>query len=226
VKDPTINRRKYPRVHTESLVSIARLDERDALAHALDLSVGGVRFQCVGLEVKVGEIVRVSLTLGEETTTIIGQLTRVDELDEFTQEVAVSFTKMDPETRERLERYLPGGRDAEVDAENAERRAYRRIGYDMVVGISRATLIDVAAQARDLSLGGIRFVVEGLDLQLADTLRVALDLDGRSISVVGQLVRVTEIDDHSQDVALAFYQVDPQALHILERTLPFGEEVG
>jgi hypothetical protein len=225
VRDPTIDRRKYPRVHTGSLVSIARLDERDALAHALDLSVGGVRFQCVGLDVKLGEIVRVSLTLGEETTTVIGQLTRVDELDAFTQEVAVSFTKMDPQTRERLERHLPGAQDVDADAEGAERRAYSRIDYDTFVGISRATLVDVAAQARDLSLGGIRFTVEGLDLQLADTLRVALDIDGEPISVVGQLVRVTEVDENTQDVALAFYQVDPEALHILERNLPFGEEV-
>jgi PilZ domain len=86
-KDSTFDRRKYPRVRTESLVSIARVDTRQALAQALDVSIGGIRFQCVGLEVELGELLRVLLTIGDRTVSVVGKLVRVTELDGFTQEV-------------------------------------------------------------------------------------------------------------------------------------------
>ena len=78
----------------------------------------------------------------------------------------------------------------------------------------------MAAQARDLSVGGLRFEVEGLDLELAETLQVVLNLDGYEARVIGQLVRVTEIDGDRQEVALAFFDVDPETLERLEEQLP------
>lgn len=106
-KDSTFDRRKYPRVHTESLVSIARVDSREALAHALDVSIGGIRFQCVGLEVELGEVLRVLLTIGDRTLSVVGKLVRVTDLDGFTQEVALSFTEVDPDTLRFLSASLP-----------------------------------------------------------------------------------------------------------------------
>jgi hypothetical protein len=106
-KDNTFDRRKYPRVHTESLVAISRVDSRGALAHALDVSIGGIRFQCVGLEVELGEVLRVLLTIGERTLSVVGRLVRVTELDGFTQEVALSFTEVDPDTLRFLSSSLP-----------------------------------------------------------------------------------------------------------------------
>ena len=71
--DTTLDRRKYPRVHTETLVSIARVDTpQQGLAQALDLSIGGLRFQCVGIEVELGEMLRVELTLGDRTVSVVG----------------------------------------------------------------------------------------------------------------------------------------------------------
>jgi len=107
------DRRKYPRVRTESLVSIARVDRRESLAHALDVSIGGIRFQCVGLEVDLGETLRVQLTIGDRTILVEGQLVRVTDLDGFTQEVALSFTKVDPETLRFLGQSLPEGYELE-----------------------------------------------------------------------------------------------------------------
>ena len=109
----TFDRRKYPRVRTESLVSIARVDTRESLAHALDVSIGGIRFQCVGLEVDLGEILRVQLTIGSRTILVEGQLVRVTELDGFTQEVALAFTNVDPETLRFLASNLPEGYELE-----------------------------------------------------------------------------------------------------------------
>ncbi len=106
-KDSTFDRRKYPRVFTESLVSIARVDSREALANALDVSIGGIRFQCVGLEVELGEVLRVMLTIGERTVSVVGKLVRVTDLDGFTQEVALSFTEVDPDTLRLLSANLP-----------------------------------------------------------------------------------------------------------------------
>lgn len=220
--DPTFDRRKYLRVQTESLLAIGRLDAREALAHSLDVSLGGIRFQCMGLGVQVGDILRVSLTLATATTTVLGQLVRVNNLDEFTQDVALCFVKMDDATRERLERHLPPPEEGAAD----DRRRYSRVPLESVVAVSRATLIDVIAQARDLSLGGVRFVVDGMELQLGDALRVTLDLEGETVTVVGQLVRITELDDMRQEVALAFLEADDASLELLRRYLPAPEDEG
>jgi hypothetical protein len=112
-KDGTFDRRKYPRVRTESLVSIARVDTREALAQALDVSIGGIRFQCVGLEVELGETLRVLLTIGDRTLSVVGKLVRVTELDGFTQEVALAFSEIDPEALRFLTANLPEGYELE-----------------------------------------------------------------------------------------------------------------
>jgi hypothetical protein len=106
-KDESFNRRKYPRVRTESLVSLARVDSPDVLAHALDLSRNGIRFQCVGLEVEQGENLRVTFNLGDRTVTVVGVLVRVTDLDGFTQEVALAFTQIDQDTLDLLDADLP-----------------------------------------------------------------------------------------------------------------------
>ena len=215
------NRRKYARVHTESLVSIGRLEASQVLAHAIDLSPSGLGFMTVGLGVKNGDALRVTLTLGEQTFEVLGQVTRVVEHDGFTQELGLSFTKMDDETRDWLIENLPY---PEPDAFG--RRGYSRVGFEAIVSVARASMVDVAAQALDVSLGGLRFEVEGLDLQLEDTVRVTLEIEGQLLTVVGQLVRVTDLDDFAQEVAMAFLEVDDDAMSIMEESLPVGEEIG
>ncbi len=218
--EATQNRRKYARLLTESLVSIGRLESNRALAHAIDLSLSGIGFMTVGLGVKTGDALRVTLTLGERTAEVLGQVTRVVEHDGFTQELGLNFTKMDTDTHDWLAENLPPS-ESEADG----RRGYARISYEAIVSVGRASVVDVAAQALDVSLGGLRFEVEGLELQLDDTVRVTLELEGQPITVIGQLVRVTELDAFSQEVALAFLEVDPEALAILESSLPAGEEI-
>ena len=111
-KDETFDRRKFPRVRTESLVSIARLGSGSALASALDLSRGGIRFQCVGFEMEAGERLKVTLTLGDQTVDVIGTLLRVTDLDAFTQEVALNFGGLDRDTRALLDLHLPEAEEA------------------------------------------------------------------------------------------------------------------
>lgn len=109
--EPGTERRKYPRVRTDSVVSIRRLDAPEMLAHATDLSLGGIRFECVGVELEVGETVCVTLTLDDRTASVVGRLVRVVELDAFTQEVALAFLMADEETERVLKAVLPDSQE-------------------------------------------------------------------------------------------------------------------
>jgi hypothetical protein len=110
--DMAAERRKYARVRTDSVVSISRLDD-ETLAHAIDVSLGGIRFQCVGVELGVGDTVRVALTLEDRTISVVGKLVRVTDLDAFTQDVALAFLETDDETERLLRESLP--EDQELD---------------------------------------------------------------------------------------------------------------
>ncbi len=112
--DQSFDRRKYPRVMTESVVSIERVSKPRGLAHALDLSMTGVRFQCVGLDLDAGETVRVTLHLDDKTVSVVGTLVRVTELDPFSQEVALAFIEVDPETQQVLRDALPESFELDV----------------------------------------------------------------------------------------------------------------
>ena len=106
MQDPNDDRRKYPRVHTDAVVSIARIETPTSLGHALDLSQGGIRFQCVGVELDLEDVVRVTLTLGCDTIDVVGVLVRIVELDAFTQEVALAFLDVDAHADEVLRHHL------------------------------------------------------------------------------------------------------------------------
>ncbi len=215
--DPTFDRRRFTRIHTDSLVSLARLDTETALAHALDLSIAGVRFRCVGLSLRERDVVKVTFTFAERSVTVIGQIVRASPLDDIAQEVAIQFLKMSEETRDFLLENLPP--ETQLDGTDGERRGLVRRSLDSLVAVSRASMVDVVAQAQDLSGGGIHFVVEGLDLELGEVLRVTLDCEGVPVSAIGQLVRVTHIDDFKQEAALAFLDVEGEAVARLRRTL-------
>ncbi len=105
-EDPTFDRRKYPRVRTEALVSIAFLDSNDVVAHAMDLSLGGIRFQCADLEFELGQMLRVTLKLGEQEASRVGKTVRVTELDAFVQEVGLALIDVDARTLELLHEQL------------------------------------------------------------------------------------------------------------------------
>lgn len=115
-QDIGTERRKYRRVRTDSVVSIRRIDSPEMVAHALDLSLGGIRFECVGIELEVGETVQVDIMLEDCTATVVGRLVRVTELDAFAQEVALAFLEMNDETERVLKETLPEG--YEPDARN------------------------------------------------------------------------------------------------------------
>jgi c-di-GMP-binding flagellar brake protein YcgR len=109
--DSTFDRRKYPRVKTEALISIARVDEKDLVARTVDLSLGGLRFQCVALEVDLDELLRVALKVRDREVSLIGKLVRITDLDELTQELALAFVEVDAAALELIEAELFDSQD-------------------------------------------------------------------------------------------------------------------
>ena len=107
-EDPAFNRRKYPRVATETMVSVARVGSSELLGWSLDVSPGGIRFQWVGLEVEVGEILRITLDLGGHQASAVGKVVRVAALDAIAREVALAFVEADARTLELIEHHLEG----------------------------------------------------------------------------------------------------------------------
>jgi hypothetical protein len=108
MEDPGPNRRKYPRVATETMVAVARVGSSDLLGWSLDVSPGGIRFQWVGLEVEVGEILRITLDLGGQQANAVGRVVRVARLDAIAREVALAFIEADARTLELIEHHLEG----------------------------------------------------------------------------------------------------------------------
>ncbi len=101
-EDPGSERRKYPRIRTDSVMSIRPVEDRESLVQGLDVGLGGVRFGCVGLELDLGELIEVTFNLGDTTTTVLGKVVRLTDLDAFAQEIGLAFLKIDPGTLERF----------------------------------------------------------------------------------------------------------------------------
>jgi len=88
------------------MLFIERLDQQGGMAHGQDMSLGGLRFQCIGFSMALAELVRVQFTLGDKTFSIFGRTSRVSKLDNFAQEVALTFTGMKPDLRALLQHKL------------------------------------------------------------------------------------------------------------------------
>ena len=71
-------RREYPRVRADTQVAIHRVEHGTQLGDAIDLGVGGIRFQCPGNELSVTDLVEITFDLGAESLTVLGNVVRVD----------------------------------------------------------------------------------------------------------------------------------------------------
>ncbi len=99
---PQANRRKYLRVRTGAVVLLRRIEGRTQLARGVDLGIGGIRFQCVGQDLELGEWIAAKLILGDDTVVVVGKVVHVTNVGRR-QEVALAFERViDPETLERL----------------------------------------------------------------------------------------------------------------------------
>jgi hypothetical protein len=97
------DRRKYQRIATDQVISFAPVDARDLLGVSRNLSVGGIRFEAVGCEINLGDVLRVSFNLGDRTVVAVGNVVWATESDPITTDVALEFVEIDPEALRLLE---------------------------------------------------------------------------------------------------------------------------
>ena len=106
---PQANRRKYPRVRTKALVlvrRVRRVEGKTQLARGVDLGLGGIRFQCVGQALELGEVIEATLILGHNSVKVGGKTVRVTDMGQR-QDVALAFERII--ASETLKRYCEVG---------------------------------------------------------------------------------------------------------------------
>ena len=96
-------RRKYRRIGTDQVVSFAPIDARDLLGVSRDVSSGGIRFEAVGCEIELDEILRMTFSVGDQTVVAIGRVAWSTEIDPLTLDVGLEFVEIDPEAVDMLD---------------------------------------------------------------------------------------------------------------------------
>jgi hypothetical protein len=102
-EDTASNRRKYSRVSTDQVISFAPVDARDLLGVSRNLSPGGIRFEAVGCEIELGDVLRVTFNIGDSTVVAVGEVVWATEMDPITTDVGIEFREIDPHVVALLE---------------------------------------------------------------------------------------------------------------------------
>jgi hypothetical protein len=106
------DRRKYSRLATDQVISFAPVDQRDLLGVGRNLSLGGIRFEAVGCEIDLGDVLRVTFNVGEDTFVAVGKVAWATEVDPITMDVGLEFIEIDEGAARRIEEFLS---ETEVD---------------------------------------------------------------------------------------------------------------
>ena len=97
-------RRKYPRISTDQIISFALVESEDRLAVSRNLSSGGICFEVVGCEIEQGEVLRLTFNVLDDTVVAVGRVAWATDVDAFTQEVGIEFIEIDPFALTTIER--------------------------------------------------------------------------------------------------------------------------
>lgn len=96
-------RRKYPRIPTDQMISFAPVERGDYLAVSKNLSPGGIRFEAVGCEIDLGDVIRVTFNVGERTVVAVGRVAWATETDPITLDIGLEFVDIDSDALHVLE---------------------------------------------------------------------------------------------------------------------------
>ena len=96
-------RRKYRRIATDQVISFAPVNERDVLGVGRDLSSGGIRFEAVGCEIDLGDVLRVTFNIGETTVVAVGRVIWSTEIDAISADIGIEFIEIDPSSQRMIE---------------------------------------------------------------------------------------------------------------------------
>lgn len=102
-------RRKYHRIGTDQVISFAEIDRPEQLAVSKNLSTGGISFEAVGIEIDLGDVLRVTFNVGDQTVVATGTVVWATDTDPITQEVGIEFHEIDPEAARLLEELIEPG---------------------------------------------------------------------------------------------------------------------
>jgi len=97
------DRRKYKRLATDQVISFAPVDSRDVLGVSRNVSTGGIRFEAVGCEINLGDVLRVTFNVEEKTVVATGTVVWATEMDPLTTDVGIEFVEIDPIALRMLE---------------------------------------------------------------------------------------------------------------------------
>ncbi|MFK7897566.1 MAG: PilZ domain-containing protein [Myxococcota bacterium] len=96
-------RRKYHRLGTDQVISFAELDRTDQLGVSKDISAGGIRFEAVGIEINMGDVLRITFNIAQQTVVATGTVVWATDTDPITQEIGIEFHEIDPEAARLLD---------------------------------------------------------------------------------------------------------------------------
>ena len=96
-------RRKYRRIATDQVISFAPVDTRDLLGVSRNVSVGGIRFEAVGCEINLGDVLRVTFNVADQTAVAVGIVAWATEIDPITTDVGIEFLEIDSSVLHMLE---------------------------------------------------------------------------------------------------------------------------
>lgn len=96
-------RRKYHRIATDQVISFSEVDRPDLLAKARDLSTGGIRFEAVGIEINMGEVLNISFNVESRRVDATGIVVWAIDTDPLTQEIGIQFQALDADVVQLLE---------------------------------------------------------------------------------------------------------------------------
>lgn len=94
--DQSADRRKYHRINTDQVISFAEIDRPDRLAVSKNVSTGGISFEAVGCEIELGDLLRVTFNVMEQTVVATGMVVWATDADPISTEVGIEFIEIDP----------------------------------------------------------------------------------------------------------------------------------
>lgn len=98
-------RRQFPRIPMDQIVSFEELGRSGRRGRSVDLSGGGIRFRAVVCEIELGESLRLRFSVLGQVVTATGTVAWVTEIDPLTLEVGVEFDEIDARGRALLHQF-------------------------------------------------------------------------------------------------------------------------
>jgi hypothetical protein len=96
-------RRKYRRIATDQVISFAPVGERDLLGVGRDVSSGGIRFEAIGCEIDLGDVLRVTFNIGHRRSSPRPR-GLVDRDGRALQRRGIEFIDIDPDMQQHARR--------------------------------------------------------------------------------------------------------------------------